>query len=92
MPFTDMPRSELVKYAPDLPWPEDLEEFWSATLADSRALVETPVIERIDTGLTVVDSFGSAAPTDTGTGRVWGASASRAPIRMTLSTPSSVRP
>jgi cephalosporin-C deacetylase len=57
MPFTDMPRSELVKYAPDLPWPEDLEDFWSATLAENRALVETPVIERIDTGLTVVDSF-----------------------------------
>ena len=42
MPFTDMPRSELVKYAPDLPWPEDLEEFWSATLADNRVWSRLP--------------------------------------------------
>jgi cephalosporin-C deacetylase len=57
MPFTDMPRSELINYAPDLPWPKDLEEFWSTTLADSRALAEPAIIEQVDTGLTLVDCF-----------------------------------
>jgi hypothetical protein len=57
MPFTDMTRSELVEYAPELPWPRDLEEFWSTTLAESRALVQPAVSEKVDTVLTLVDCF-----------------------------------
>ena len=57
MPFTDMTRSELVEYAPELPWPRDLEEFWSTTLAESRALAQPAVLEKVDTGLTLVDCF-----------------------------------
>lgn len=57
MPFYDLPRSELVAYCPDLPWPKDMEEFWSATLAESRAIAGPPVFARLSSPLTLVDTF-----------------------------------
>ena len=37
MPQYDLPLPELRAYAPDLPVPSDLDEFWSATLAEARS-------------------------------------------------------
>ncbi len=35
MPHTDLPLEELRRYAPDLPAPDDLAEFWADTLAEA---------------------------------------------------------
>jgi cephalosporin-C deacetylase len=57
MPYQDLPSSQLVSYAPDLPWPSDLEAFWSTTLAESRAMARPPEFRGVDAGLSLVDSF-----------------------------------
>jgi cephalosporin-C deacetylase len=57
MPYYDLPKDELTAYAPELIWPHDADLFWSTTLADSRAAAQSPVWHRIDTGLTLVDTF-----------------------------------
>ena len=57
MPLYDLPRSELVEYAPDLRWPPDLEGFWSATLAESRAAAVPPLFTKVDSGLRLVETF-----------------------------------
>ncbi len=58
MPLFDLPLAELETYSPALPEPDDLDAFWSATLAESRAvggdLAETVRLERVDTGLDLV--------------------------------------
>ncbi len=35
MPQFDLPLEELQRYAPDLPAPDDLREFWAATLDEA---------------------------------------------------------
>ena len=35
MPHTDLPLEELRRYTPDLPAPDDLQEFWDATLQEA---------------------------------------------------------
>jgi cephalosporin-C deacetylase len=57
MPLYDLPRDQLVTYAPDLAEPEDLERFWETTLAEARASAKPPVFERTDCGLSLVDCF-----------------------------------
>ena len=57
MPYYDLPGHELVAYAPDLSWPADAELFWSSTIAESRALARPPVWQKIETGLTLVDTY-----------------------------------
>ncbi|MGW8567931.1 acetylxylan esterase [Isoptericola sp. NPDC055881] len=53
----DLPVPELEAYVPLIDEPADFDEFWSRTLAESRAHDDAPVLERVDTGLTelVVD-------------------------------------
>lgn len=57
MPMFDLPREELRSYSPNLPRPGDLEEFWTRTLAESRALAQPPAYDLVDTGLTLVDTY-----------------------------------
>ncbi|MBD5786556.1 acetylxylan esterase [Cellulosimicrobium terreum] len=58
MPLFDLPLSELETYSPTIDEPEDLDAFWSTTLAESRAaggdLAETVHLERVDVGLDLV--------------------------------------
>jgi cephalosporin-C deacetylase len=53
----DLPLSELRSYAPTLAEPTDFDGFWSSTLADARATPLGARFERVDTGLTLVDTF-----------------------------------
>jgi cephalosporin-C deacetylase len=57
MPMFDLPRAELRAYSPTLPRPEDLEEFWASTLQESRGASEPPTYEKVDTGVTLVDTY-----------------------------------
>jgi cephalosporin-C deacetylase len=57
VPYNDLPVDELVRYAPKLPSPPDLETFWSTTLEESRAASLPPVFDKVDTGLSLVDTF-----------------------------------
>jgi len=57
LPYEDLPRDELTSYSPALNWPQDLEEFWSATLAESRALATAPKFEKAATSLVLVDAY-----------------------------------
>lgn len=57
MPYYDLPRDELVSYAPTLPRPEDFDQFWAQTLAESRDQAEPASFRRLETGLTLVDVF-----------------------------------
>lgn len=57
MALYDFPREKLVTYRPDLAVPDDLEEFWSRTLAEARAKAKAPTFERVEAGLSLVDCF-----------------------------------
>ncbi|PZR54232.1 acetylxylan esterase [Xylanimonas oleitrophica] len=50
----DMPLDQLEAYAPDVAEPADLDEFWTSTVAEARALGGAPTLERVETGLTQV--------------------------------------
>jgi cephalosporin-C deacetylase len=58
MSLFDLPLAELETYAPTLDEPDDLDTFWTTTLAESRAaggdLAETVHVERVETGLDLV--------------------------------------
>ncbi|GAA1731876.1 acetylxylan esterase [Isoptericola hypogeus] len=53
----DLPRAELEAYRPDVGEPPDFDDFWAATIDEARGHDGTPVLERVDAGLTelVVD-------------------------------------
>ena len=57
MPQFDLPLPELRAYAPDLSVPSDLDEFWSATLAEARSHDLAPTFEPVDSGLTVIETL-----------------------------------
>ncbi len=57
MPLFDLPLAELRAYTPDLAVPEDLDAFWAMTLADARSHDLAAAFTRIDSGLTVIDTF-----------------------------------
>jgi cephalosporin-C deacetylase len=57
MSFTDLPPDLLRTYAPALPGPDDLEEFWATTLAETRAVDLDARFERVDSGLRAVETF-----------------------------------
>ncbi|QOR69928.1 acetylxylan esterase [Ruania alkalisoli] len=44
---TDMPLNDLRQYAPDLPEPPDLDDFWSRTLAEARAAGSSAQLEQV---------------------------------------------
>ncbi|MCL6550419.1 MAG: acetylxylan esterase [Acidothermus cellulolyticus] len=55
MPNIDLPLDQLTTYAPALPQPADLDQFWSATLAE--APDPEPTFTPVDTGLRCVESY-----------------------------------
>ncbi|BCT74271.1 acetylxylan esterase [Sinomonas cyclohexanicum] len=57
MPALDFPLDTLRTYRGSATVPEDLGDFWDATLADARALPLEVVLEPVDTGLELVDTF-----------------------------------
>jgi len=57
MPQFDLPESELLAYTSSVVVPDDLGEFWTATLAESLKVTWAPTVERVDTGLTIVDTY-----------------------------------
>lgn len=52
MPLTDLPLEDLRSYRPDIPEPSDFDEFWRATLAQSRAVSADPVLVAAPTPIT----------------------------------------
>jgi hypothetical protein len=68
VPQYDLPLPELRAYAPDLPAPADLDQFWSTTLAEARTHDLAATFAPVDSGLTVIETldvtyagFGGAA-------------------------------
>lgn len=57
MAFFDLSQDELERYCPELEEPEDLEQFWTSTLADARRQPLDAVFEEVDNGLDLVRSF-----------------------------------
>ena len=57
MAYYDLPIAELREYTPDLAIPSSLDGFWASTLAEARKRPLDAKLTRIDTGLTVVETF-----------------------------------
>jgi cephalosporin-C deacetylase len=57
MPQYDLPPKELALHTTSTEAPDDLDEFWADTLAESRAVASAPSLTVVDCGLTLVDTF-----------------------------------
>ncbi len=53
----DLPLDQLRTYRPDVAVPDDFDAFWADTLAGSRAKAEPPIVERVETGLRLVETY-----------------------------------
>ena len=62
MPFLDLPLAELRDYRPEVAEPADFDEFWNRTLGEARAFGGTPVLERVESGLTTVEVWDVTFP------------------------------
>lgn len=56
MALYDLPLEALREYRGDVPEPADFDDFWSATLAQTRAAAWAPRVERVETGLSLVET------------------------------------
>jgi cephalosporin-C deacetylase len=57
VPQSDLPLAQLRAYAPELAVPEDLDRFWSTTLADARSHDLGATFEPVDNGLAVISTL-----------------------------------
>ncbi len=57
MAHLDMPLAQVRSYRPELAVPADLDRFWTSTLAEARAHELGATFRRVDTGLTVLDTY-----------------------------------
>ena len=57
MPHTDLPLEDLRRYTPDLPAPDDLQEFWDATLQEAGRWPLDASWTPVDSGLTTVETL-----------------------------------
>ncbi len=57
MPQFDLPLDDLRTYRPAVRRPADLDAFWASTLDESRRAWWQPTIERVETGLRLVDTY-----------------------------------
>src|SRR2546423_2875903 len=57
MPHFDLALEELRRYKPDVAVPDDLDQFWKATLAAAREHELAARFTRVDTGLVVVETY-----------------------------------
>ena len=55
--FTDIPLAALTERATTAIEPDDFDEFWAATIAESRAFAQPPVVVPVETPLTCIDVF-----------------------------------
>jgi cephalosporin-C deacetylase len=55
--FTDLPEPALREYRSTQTDPDDFDEFWAATLAETRAHPLDLRVERVETGLTTLDVY-----------------------------------
>ncbi|HEX4400190.1 MAG TPA: acetylxylan esterase [Galbitalea sp.] len=55
MAFFDLSPEELERYAPDLPEPADLDQFWSETISAAREAAKPPTMRSYDSGLALID-------------------------------------
>ncbi|VXC00127.1 acetylxylan esterase [Frigoribacterium sp. 9N] len=55
--FTDLPEPALREYRSTQTDPDDFDEFWATTLAETRAHPLDLRVDRVDTGLTTVDVY-----------------------------------
>jgi len=53
----DLPLDQLRTYRPDLAEPADLDDFWSATLADARTHALAPTFTRVENHLALVEAY-----------------------------------
>ncbi|MVA76972.1 alpha/beta fold hydrolase [Auraticoccus sp. F435] len=56
MPRVDLPLDQLLEYRCTTPEPDDLDEFWTTTLAENDHPLDV-VLSRVDTGLTLVETY-----------------------------------
>src|SRR5256885_11702509 len=56
MPHFDLALEELRRYKPDVAVPDDLDQFWKATLAAAREHELAARFARVDTGLVAVET------------------------------------
>ncbi|WP_345751123.1 acetylxylan esterase [Microbacterium rhizophilus] len=56
MALYDLPLEALREYRPDVAEPADFDAFWEATLAETRAAAWAPRVDRVDTGLRLVET------------------------------------
>jgi len=57
MPLFDLPLAQLRTYTSDVTPPEDLREFWDATIAEAREFPLDPGFEPVENYLSVIDTF-----------------------------------
>ena len=57
MAWYDFPIEVLETYRPDLPVPADFDGFWAGTIAEARALATAPSFERVESGLSLVETY-----------------------------------
>lgn len=57
MPRFDLPVAELRSYRPAVQTPDDFDEFWARTLAESRAVAQPPTLTRVESPLTLVEVY-----------------------------------
>ncbi|AEE47391.1 acetylxylan esterase [Cellulomonas fimi] len=62
MALFDLPLAELERYRPQVVEPDDLDAFWGATLTEARGLGDDVRLERVATGLTLVDTWDVTFP------------------------------
>lgn len=62
MPRFDLSPAELERFQPDVREPSDFDDFWAATIADSRRWDATPELTRVDSPLTLVDVYDVTFP------------------------------
>jgi cephalosporin-C deacetylase len=62
VPRFDLSPAELADYAPDVREPADFDDFWAATIADSRRWDAASVITPVETPYTLVDVFDVTFP------------------------------
>ena len=57
MALFDLPLDQLERYTPAVPEPEDLDAFWADTLAAARVHAPVVAVERVSTGLALLDTW-----------------------------------
>ena len=55
--FTDLPLEQLRTYRPEVPEPDDFDDFWTATLAEARGFDLAPTLEPVENRLALVDTY-----------------------------------